>query len=166
MDNPYSSSALDPISHPSGNAITPGVLSALAGTKPWVRFCSIIGFIGTGFMFLAAASMLVMGGTGALNSGNSGFEAIAGGLGIVLAIVYVVLGLLYLVPSIKLWKFGSHIANLLQSNSSDDLEAALNAQRSFWKFVSIMIIIGIVIYILAIIGFVAFSMIGISSSIK
>lgn len=167
MENPYMTSGINPVSQESSSQITPGVLQALAGTKPWVRFCSIIGLIGTGFMFLAAVAMILVGffAPASSSGGAKGLDALGMGGGLGLGAVYIVLGILYLFPSIKLWKYGSHIASLLQSNSSADLESALEAQRSFWKFVSIMMIIGIVLYIVGIAAVVIFSVSSASSAI-
>lgn len=44
----------------------------------------------------------------------------------------------------------------MNSQSMADLEAALDAQRGFWKFVGIMILTVIIIYALVIIGAVIF----------
>lgn len=145
MNNPYSSSALDPVASTPGAGLSPAVLQTLAGTRPWVRFCSIIGFIVTGLIFLMAAVML-FGGAAMFATG--GENALTGSLPVIFALVYVVMGLFYLFPSIKLWKYGTHIASLMSSQSMADLEAALESQRSFWKFVGVMILVGICLYIL------------------
>ena len=148
MDNPYASpaSASQPVVAPPGVGMSPRVIQALAGTKPWVRFCSVIGFILTGFMFLGALGMLVVGGMAELG-GAAAFGVAA---------FYVILGVLYLYASIKLWSYGSHIRRLMMSQSIWDLEAALEAQRSFWKFVGIMILIALVLYA----GFFALAVVG------
>jgi len=44
------------------------------------------------------------------------------------------------------------------TGSNSDLVEALNQQRSFWKFVGIMVLVMIALYIVAIIGAVGFSM--------
>ena len=54
MDNPYAASAADPSLQTQGT-VTPAMIQALQGTKPWVRFCSILGFIFTGLIFLGLA---------------------------------------------------------------------------------------------------------------
>ena len=40
----------------------PGIQNALAGTKPWVRLVSILGFISAGFMIVAGLFAAVLGG--------------------------------------------------------------------------------------------------------
>jgi len=71
---------------------------------------------------------------------------------VVMGLVYLVLSLLYLIPSIKLWKYGSAIYRLLSTNSIADLENAMEQQRSFWKFVGIMIIIMLAIMAVTFVG--------------
>lgn len=157
MDNPYATQQTDPSTPPDmhGNtAITPNVIQALAGTKPWVRLCSILGFIGSGLMIIAGALMIL--GSAFMGAAMTQTDAgAAGGLAgaplFLFSIIYLVMGVIYLIPSIKLWKYGSHILSLMHSQSTLDLEAALDAQRSFWKFVGIMVCIMIGLYIIGMI---------------
>lgn len=151
MDNPYASTGIDPLSGSEGTTITPGILQALAGTKPWVKFCAILGFIFTGFMVLGGVFMMIGGGIMA-STGDSSAMPFAG-FPAVLGIIYIACAFFYFFPSLKLWKYGSHIAALLDSNSMTDLEAALDAQRSFWKFVGILVCVAIALYIVGIILF-------------
>jgi hypothetical protein len=82
----------------------------------------------------------------------AGFQFLVG-------LLYAAMGVLYLFPSIKLWKYGSSIVRLMGSGSNADLIEALEQQRSFWKFVGIMILIMIVLYVVAIIGALGFTMV-------
>lgn len=153
--DPYSTPAADftPVSRPSEAAITQGVIQQLARTKPWVRFMSVMVFIGAGLMILAALLMLVIGG---LMSGQSnGNPIFSGGLRFGLAAFYVLFACVYIYPGIKLWKYASRIGDLVQSGNAMDLESALNEQRSFWKFLGIVILVILSIYVLVIIGSLA-----------
>lgn len=153
--DPYSSPAthVQTASYSSNAAISQGVLEQLAGTKPWVRFMSVLTFIGAGFMLLGALIMLVAGGAVAA-SGKAG--GMSGGMMSGLAIIYALFSVVYIYPGLKLWKYASHIGQLLISGSMLDLEAALGQQRSFWKFLGIMVIAIFALYILIIIAAVAF----------
>ena len=117
---------------------TPGIHSALAGTKPWVRLVSIIGFISAGFMILGG----VAGGVAGALMGRP--EAA------VLIFIYPLMGLLYLVPSFYLFRFATRIGEYMQSGQEAQLELALDSQRSFWRFVGILSLIGIVLMVLGI----------------
>lgn len=55
--------------------------------------------------------------------------------------LYGVFALVYLFPALKLWNYANSIENLMSSGTVPDLEAALNEQRSFWKYVGILAVI-------------------------
>jgi formate hydrogenlyase subunit 3/multisubunit Na+/H+ antiporter MnhD subunit len=63
-------------------------------------------------------------------------------------IVYPVIGLLYLVPAIFLWKFAQRARAFAEDRRPGLLEEALDAQRSYWKFMGIMAIIAFVCVVL------------------
>ncbi|RYD21992.1 MAG: hypothetical protein EOP88_09525 [Verrucomicrobiaceae bacterium] len=150
--DPYSSPALNvpSVNRSQDSAITDGVVRELAGTKPWVRFLSVLMFIGTGLMVLLAIMMIVMGGAMAQAAPSNPF--IAGGAGAFVGGIYLVMALLYVYPAIRLWKYASRISELMQSATSFSLEAALREQRKFWKFFGILALILVSLYALIIVG--------------
>ena len=92
---------------------------------------------------LAFAAMMAFGGAGG---------PFAGGMGIAMAAIYVIMGLLYIFPGIFLVRYATKIKALLSSPTTAALEAALVAQKSFWKFVGISVLVVVGIYLLIIIG--------------
>ena len=108
MENPYSTSGIDPVSQGGSGSVTPGVRQALAGTKPWVQFCAILGFIFTGLMVVGGIFMMIGGGFIAAAGDSSGMPF--AGFPVVMGVMYLVLAFFYFFPSLKLWKYGSHIA--------------------------------------------------------
>lgn len=149
MDNPYQASSHSAYPAYSGGNVSPGTQQALAGTKPWVRLCSIMGFIGAGFMILAGLLMMTSGAMVGMSSREAAGLA---GLPVVMGITYILLSIIYLFPSVKLWKYGSAIVRLMSTGSTADLEAALDQQRGFWKFVGILMIIMLAFMLLAMVG--------------
>jgi hypothetical protein len=132
--------------------VTPKVVDMLAKTQPWVRFLSVLGFIGFALLLLLAFGMVML----AVSGGNSPG---------VLAAIYAVFGVLYLIPSIFLSRFASDIARLRSSLRVEDLEDALQSQKSFWKFAGIATLIMIVLYALILVlavaaGFSIFDSVG------
>ena len=149
----------------SGNAgVSQGVIQQLAGTKGWVRFISVLMFIGAGLMLLIALLMAAMGSAMASATKNPMF---AGGMGIFLAAIYGAFAFLYIFPALKLWKYATCIGNLISTNSITDLESALNEQRSFWKFIGIMTLLVLIPFavmaIIALIGMVSAAMVAAKS---
>jgi len=156
MDNPYAASApsYPTPAYQAQGLVDPLVVQALQGTKPWVRLCSVMGFISTGFILLASLAMLFGGAFMTAQKQTFPFA----GFQFLLGLLYAAMGVLYLFPSIKLWKYGSSIVRLMGTGSNADLVEALDQQRSFWKFVGIMILVMIALYIVAIIGAIGFTM--------
>ena len=60
-------------------------------------------------------------------------------------------------PAIYLKRYASRITDLINLNRADMLEAALEAQKSFWKFVGIVAAITIALYIVGILVAVLFA---------
>lgn len=158
--DPYASPALNApsMSRSSDSVITEGVVRELAGTKPWVRFMSVLLFIGTGFLVLIALVMLLMGGAMAQAAPSN--PMFAGGMGAVIGGVYLAMALFYIYPGIKLWKYASRIGELVQSANAGSLEAALREQRKFWKFVGIIMLIFLILYALIFVGAIMMGLIG------
>ena len=112
-------------------------------------------WIGVAFMLLAVVGMVVMSAIGIANTAST--SPFGGKEFLLIAVIYAVMAFVYVFPAIKLWKFANLIGSLVSSSSLADLDAALNEQRSFWKFIGIMVIIMISLYVVMIIGAVAFA---------
>lgn len=145
-NNPYSAPAsnlFESASATGSEGVTPTAVAHLQKTKPWVQFLAILLFIMAGLMILGGALTAVGGGIGAMATGGEN-AAFAAGTMVGVAIFYALLGLLYLYPAIKMWKYGNRIADLVTSRRAADLEAALNEQRVVWKFWGVITIISII----------------------
>jgi hypothetical protein len=149
--DPYASPMTNPqaTGHSGDAAISQGVIQQLAGTKGWVRFISVLVFIGAGLMLLVALMMGLMGSAMASATKNPIFS---GGMGVTLAVIYAIFAFVYIFPAVKLWKYATCIGRLMASGTTIDLEAALNEQRSFWKFIGILFLIVLSLYALLIVG--------------
>ena len=142
-DNPYQSPQVMGV--PSGGGADPSLdraVSMLRQTKPWVRFISVMMFIGSAFMVLGGLFMMAIGAGG--GAGGAGWPGAAFGVG--LGVAYIVFALLYIVPAVFLWKYADRIAVFMRERSTGALASALESQKSFWKFVGILMLIMLVIY--------------------
>ncbi|HRH95699.1 MAG TPA: DUF5362 family protein [Prosthecobacter sp.] len=155
--NPYSSPAANlygASSGPAADGVSPSTIATLSATKPWVRFMSVLMWIGVGVMLLLGAGMGVVSAIGLAKTTSTG--PFGGKEIIFFAIFYGLMAFVYIFPAIKLWKYANRIGSLGSTRSVADLDAALNEQRSFWKFAGIMAIILISLYLVAVIGLVIF----------
>lgn len=151
-NNPYAAPAVSSYpAMPSGaDGVPAKAVHILIATRPWVRFMSVMLWIGVVFIAIAGIFMLVgMGavasqmprGSGTPGVRETGFFA---GMGI----VYLIMAVLYIIPALKLGRYASRITDLQRSGSSRHLCEALDEQRGFWKFVGICMIVVISIYLL------------------
>ena len=117
-------------------------------TRPWLRFFSVMTFIAAGVMAIAGIAMIVMGiGTGipGIPSGAQG-SRVLGAMGNVAAgFFYILLAFVYIAPGIFLSRFAGAISLLDKTRSPQALEDALRNQKSFWRYVGILMIIGLVL---------------------
>ncbi|WP_196138680.1 DUF5362 family protein [Aliikangiella sp. G2MR2-5] len=122
------------------------LLQPLRETKGWARMCSIMGFIGCGFMILAGIAIMV-GGAAFQQAANTNTPTGMGiGIGIGMGLFYLVFALLYFFPSLYLFRYSSRIQQALVSQSIADIAAALEQQKSFWKFAGIIVLIMFVFF--------------------
>ncbi len=162
--NPYSTPAANLYGSATSGAVdgvSPSTIAVLAATKPWVRFMSVLMWIAVALMLLGAAGMGAMSMIGVAPQGKP--SPFGGKEFLFLAGLYGVLAFVYIYPAIKLWKFANRVGSLGSTRSVADLDSALNEQRAFWKFIGIMTILMIAVYMIAVIGFVAF---GASAAMK
>jgi hypothetical protein len=133
----------------SNSGLTETMVSHLKAASPWLRFLGIMGFIGAGFMMLTGIIMAIALGM----AGTQLFEELAeeGGVFSVIAsffsgflgIFYIGLGVVYFFPARFTYQFGNKIRTYLHSNNAADLEAALQNNKSLWKFNGILTIVGL-----------------------
>jgi hypothetical protein len=87
---------------------------------------------------------MVLGGVFIAVGGLSGPRG--GGPESVVGCVYIPFALLYIVPAIFLWRYAGHSKAFSISRDSMNLENAIQAQKSFWKFTAVTAIVVMAIY--------------------
>ena len=141
--------------HEAGHAVdgrvSQAVVHQLAGTKPWVRFMSVLMFVGAAMMLLLAVVIAIAGSQISKLATPPGASPIFSGvMGLGIAVLYGVLSIVYIYPALKLWNYASRIGDLLMTGSEQDLVNALGQQRSFWKFLGILVLAMFVLYFVGI----------------
>ncbi len=123
----------------------------LEQTSPWVRFISILNFVCAGLMFLLGLVMMLVGLAGRLapNDIGIGRSALPGAVaGVLLGMIYLLLACLYIAPGVFLSRYASAIRFLRSNRTADALEDAVRHQKSFWRYVGILALIGLVVAVL------------------
>lgn len=118
------------------------VVEALRQTKPWARLLAVLGFIGIGFMVLASLVMLAVG--------SSLGHGLPRGFGVGMMLVYLFMAGLQLPAALFLNRYASRIGDLLSSQAPGDLQEALVAQKSFWRYLGILTLIVLCLYVVLI----------------
>lgn len=122
------------------------------GSK-WAKFLGILGFIGVGFLVLGGFSIM---GAGSLLSGMGDMPFSPGLFGL----LYIIIAILYFIPSLYLYNFANKAQAALRNNDSGMLTESIGFLRSTFKFFGIFAIIGIAMYFLLVIVFMATGMQG------
>lgn len=109
----------------------------------WAKFLSILGFIGLGFMMIAAIIMLFAGSM--IDHYSNSANPLGAG---VIGIVYLVMAALYFFPILYLFKSAVSLKNGIISNDEMTLTDGFQNLKSHYKFIGIFTIVIISLYIL------------------
>ena len=132
-----------------------GAAEMLRQTRPWVRLVSIMMFVGAAFMVLAGGFMMLGGAAAGM---GTELGPMAGAPVAIMGVIYIAMALLYIVPATYLWQYAGRSQEFDLQRSASALTSALQAQKSFWKFCGICIVIYLVL-IVAALGFGIIAMI-------
>lgn len=119
-------------------------LSELSSIRKWTFFLAIMGFIGSAFMIFFGLFFGVMSKFIPQDDATSKFP------GVIIMLFYFIIGAVYFFPSMFLLNFSSKIKVTLATHSESPFVEALNYLRLHFKFMGIMIIVGVVVAFLGI----------------
>lgn len=140
----------------TANALTDGMLDSLRRTRPWVIFLAILGFILTAFMIIGGIWMFAAFSLIGAMPGQQPLPRVFGpALGFGIGAVEIVAAVfMYLLPCIILFRYGSAIGRMAPGNIQVAVEDALARQKSFWKYLGMLMIVLLVVYVLLIAGMI------------
>ncbi len=115
----------------------------LAETARWGRFLAIVGFVMIALIVLAAALFMAMGSALTEAMAQSGGPAFSGQ---VFGVIYLILGGIYLYPTVQLFNFAKNTKAALQSNQSQLITESMGNLKSVFKFFGIITILVIALY--------------------
>ena len=115
----------------------------------WAKFLAIAGFVFCG-LFVVVAILCITVLSGLFNSmGASGVSGIGGG---VIAVVYIGIAVLDFFPCLYLYKFAARMQVALSSNDQEQLNSSFLNMRAFYRFVGVLMIIALGLWMLGILG--------------
>jgi hypothetical protein len=133
-------------------------LGYLDTTRKWTLFFAILGFIFLGVMLIVGLffGSLISSFTSKM-SGMSGMEgmegmqtarAVGGFAGIMMFIVMLIIAVIYFFPLLYLLRFSKHTKNAVANLDANEMHLGFKNLKSFWRYIGIMTIVFLVIYIL------------------
>jgi hypothetical protein len=135
--------------------IGPVSLGYLETTRKWTMFFAILGFVVIGLLLVVAlvAGSFLTSFTSKMSGmeGMEGSSAIGGITGIFLFIFIVIMGAIYFFPLFYLFRFSRHTKNAVANLDSHEMEFALKSLKSYWRYIGILTIIVLAVYILVLI---------------
>lgn len=124
------------------------MMSILNETRKWTKFLSILGFIGIGIMIIVG---IFAGSIFSSTIDNS----ITGGMGfpsVLFSFIYIIMAAIYFIPVLFLFNFSNKMKVALFSNNQEALYEAFNNLKRHFKFIGILVIVLLVIYVTIFIG--------------
>ena len=119
-------------------------------TAKWAKFISIVGFIFCGLLVLGGIFAGTLFSNLSTNPyGNTSMPASA--MGSMFTVIYIVCALVYFFPCLFLFKFASRMQVALRSSDQQTLVSSLGNLRAYFRFVGILLIIGLSIWVLALV---------------
>ncbi|NVN96232.1 MAG: hypothetical protein HXX18_13235 [Bacteroidetes bacterium] len=126
--------------------LTTEAISYLNEIRKWSSFFSIIGFIGIGLMVAAGIFASTLFSNLGYPYSNSNFPSV------MIGIIYIVMAVIYIFPVIYLYKFSVSCKQAIKQKDNEDMATAFKNLKSHFKFMGIMMIIVLSIYVFA--GFI------------
>jgi len=143
-------------------------LGYLDTTRKWTMFLAILGFVGLGLMLiLGLLAGSFMSAFSSKMSGMEGMEsarAVGGVASVFVFIILLVVAVIYFFPLLFLFRFSRHTAKAVANVDANELQLGLKNLKSYWKYMGILIIVVICVYLLVFI--IAGSSIAMLSGLK
>ena len=125
--------------------------SFLSETAKWGKFLAILGIIIC--VLIVLAGIVVATQYAEFDKAISGYgnDNPFAKLGPGIAVVYILIAVVYFFPCLYLLRFSNHMKTALLSDNQEKMTIAFKNLKSMFKFLGILTIVGIAIYLLAIV---------------
>jgi hypothetical protein len=126
-------------------------MTYLRDAARWAKFLAVAGFIFCG-LFVVVAVLFVSLLSSLFNS--VGANGVAGIGAVPIAFVYILIAILNFFPCLYLYNFAVKMQVALAGNDQEQLNTSFKNMRAFYRFVGVMMIIGLGFFLLGILGMV------------
>ncbi len=111
----------------------------LAETAKWAKLLAIVGFVGIAIVVILAIFIGFF--MGDLSEFSPELAGMGGMMGYGISLLYIILAAIYFYPIWKLYQFATLTKQALDTESTELLSNALEAQKSMFKFMGILMIV-------------------------
>lgn len=127
-------------------------MAYLKDAARWAKFLAVAGFIFCGlFVIVAILFATVMSSFFATMGSSSAFGGMGGGF---VAVVYIGIALLNFFPCLYLYNFASRMKLALRNNDQDQLNISFKNMRALYRFVGVLMIICLGVWVLFILALI------------
>ena len=117
--------------------------------RKWSKIIAITGFVAVGLMVVAGVVMLFF-----MNTLGGEVPDVPSWMGIVYLILFLFLAVVYYFPILYLYRFSENLGQAIDLGNNDFLTDAFEYLMKHYRFVGIMIIIGIILYALSLLAMI------------
>ena len=132
----------------TGMTVSQGMKDDLLTTAKWMKFLCIIGCIGAAIMVIIGIAMVALGTTIGGLAGSAG-STVGGAF---LGVLYLAMSALYIYPIIKGFQFANGTKAACLTDNEYELARGFAGLRDLLRFMGILAIVCIVIYVLIFFG--------------
>ena len=126
-------------------------MAYLRDAARWAKFLSVAGFIFCGLFVVVAILVMSLLSTLFNSVGASGVAGIGA---VPIAFVYILIAILNFFPCLYLYNFAVKMQLALAGNDQEQLNTSFKNMRAFYRFVGVMMIIGLGFFLRGILGMV------------
>jgi MFS family permease len=118
-----------------------GTLDDFNVMRRWALFIAIVGFIVLGLVILIGII------TGVFLSFFNAREADQGIPAYAMVLIFIVLGVIYFLPALFLYKFSKHTNRAIHSPDKQEINRGIKYLKYYFVIIGLLIILGIVLYL-------------------
>ena len=142
------------VENDAGLKLTGESRANLGSTSKWAMFLAILGFVSIGVMVIFGFFFGIFFSMISKETMPHGFPSYLFGL------IYLILGAIYFFPILYLYRFSSFIKKALLNNDSEEMDKAFSNLKAHYKFMGILMIVVLGIYVLVFAGMIIGGIIG------
>jgi hypothetical protein len=123
------------------------LIAHCTSTAKWVNFIAILATV---LYSLAIVAMLVLGAAGiAASSALPGAAYFGAGTSVAVFFIYLAVLGIYVPALVHLFRYAAALRDFVTGRETAQLERALGFQKSFWKYVGILAIVGVALVVVS-----------------